>query len=138
MNDYILEKGKDLLISILIDRAEDIRCFLISEACKTDNQLDDALVDIVCDWGLKFLKEQKRCWIISDEKSSLKEKTVTHIFCSIWLIWTFAVNDTRHVCGTWLLGNTVRDGGLTWTLKQVSLYLITFLYKDKENEKRRL
>ena len=59
MNDYILEKGKGLLITILIDRMDDIRSFLRKEAAKTDNQLDDALVDIVCDWGLKFLKEQK-------------------------------------------------------------------------------
>ncbi len=59
MNDYILEKGKGLLITILIDRMDDIRSFLRQEAAKTDNQLDDALVDIVCDWGLKFLKEHK-------------------------------------------------------------------------------
>ena len=59
MNDYILEKGKGLLITILIDRMDDIRSFLRKEAAKTDNQLDDALVDIVCDWGLKFLKEHK-------------------------------------------------------------------------------
>tara|TARA_B100001094_G_scaffold10800_1_gene9665 strand:- start:158 stop:340 length:183 start_codon:yes stop_codon:yes gene_type:complete len=59
MNEYILEKGKGLLITILIDRMDDIRSFLRQEAAKTDNQLDDALVDIVCDWALKFLKEQK-------------------------------------------------------------------------------
>lgn len=59
MNEYILEKGKGLLITILIDRMDDIRSFLRQEAAKTDNQLDDALVDIVCDWGLKFLKEHK-------------------------------------------------------------------------------
>ena len=59
MNDYILEKSKGLLITILIDRMDDIRSFLRQEAAKTDNQLDDALVDIVCDWGLKFLKEHK-------------------------------------------------------------------------------
>ena len=59
MNDYILEKGKGLLITILIDRMDDIRSFLRKEAAKTDNQLDDALVDVVCDWGLKFLKEHK-------------------------------------------------------------------------------
>jgi len=48
------------------------------------------------------------------------------------------VSDTRHVFGIWLLGNTVREEGLTLMLRQVSLYQITFLYKDKENEKRRL
>lgn len=52
MNDYI----KCMVIGIVIDSMDTIREYLHSEALKTDNKLDDAMVDTLCDWATDFLE----------------------------------------------------------------------------------
>ena len=46
-------------VSVLADNMDSFRTFLRDQAAKTDNKLDDALVEIVVDWLEKYLESLK-------------------------------------------------------------------------------
>lgn len=57
MEKYLLEKAKEIAIGVALDKMDDIREFLALEAAKTDNKLDDMMVDTICDWATEFLED---------------------------------------------------------------------------------
>jgi hypothetical protein len=55
----ILKAALPLAIQFVLDNMDTIRDFLKAEAQKTDNSLDDMIVNVSVDWFEGFLKELK-------------------------------------------------------------------------------
>lgn len=52
----IVSAALPMALDYAIDQMDDVRAFLLAEAQKTDNKLDDLLVETGCDWAIDFLK----------------------------------------------------------------------------------
>lgn len=48
-----------VVIQFGLDNLEEFRKFLQEQAKKTDNKIDDYMVDVICDWAKGFLEAAK-------------------------------------------------------------------------------
>lgn len=55
----LIDAALPMALDYAIDQMDDVRAFLVKEAQKTDNQLDDIIVQTGCDWAESFLQGVK-------------------------------------------------------------------------------